>query len=82
VLVANVGLATQIQASEVLTPTGRWPDDQLLKEFDAARHQTRAFAAHCDRHRVQNEELMASPGSPRARQANAPAVYAAPWPNS
>ena len=30
-------------------------------------------AAHCDRHRVQSEEVMTSPGFPRARQANAPA---------
>jgi hypothetical protein len=29
------------------------------------------IAAHCDRHRVQSEEVMASPGFPRARQANA-----------
>jgi len=103
-LVANVaGRATQIQAPEVLTPTGRWPDEQLLKEFEAARHQTRDFAAsttadlrrhfykhpvigeldlyqwllliaaHCDRHRAQSEEVIASPGFPRARQANAPA---------
>lgn len=30
-------------------------------------------AAHCDRHRAQSEEVMASPGFPRSRQANAPA---------
>lgn len=101
-LVANVaGRATRIQAPDVLAPTGRWPDEQLLKEFEAARHQTRDFvagtaadlrqhfykhpvigeldlyqwllliAAHCDRHRAQSEEVMASPEFPRARQANA-----------
>jgi hypothetical protein len=31
------------------------------------------IAAHCDRHRVQSEEVMASPEFPRTRQANAPA---------
>lgn len=31
------------------------------------------IAAHCDRHRVQSEEVMASPGFPRARQTNASA---------
>ncbi len=98
-LVARV---TRFQAPEPLVPTGRWPDEQLLEEFEAARRQTRDFAAvtsadlrrhffkhpvigeldlyqwlllvagHCDRHRVQSEEVMASPGFPRARQANAP----------
>jgi uncharacterized damage-inducible protein DinB len=103
-LFANVaGRVTRFQAPEYVAPTGRWPDDQLMKEFEAARRQTRDFAAstdadlrqhfykhpvfgdldmyqwlllitaHCDRHRAQSEEVMASPGFPRARQANAPA---------
>jgi uncharacterized damage-inducible protein DinB len=85
----------RFKAPEPLVPTGRWPDEQLLNEFEAARRQTRAFAAgasadlrrhfykhpalgeldlyqwllliaaHCDRHRVQSEEVMASPGFPR-----------------
>jgi uncharacterized damage-inducible protein DinB len=101
-LVANVaGRVTRLQAPDVLTPTGRWPDEQLLNEFEAARHRTRDFAAstaadlrrhfykhpvigeldlyqwllliaaHCDRHRAQSEGVMASPGFPRAREANA-----------
>ena len=99
-LVARV---IRFQAPEPVLPTGRWPDEQLLQEFEAARVQTRDFAAittadlrrhffkhpvigeldlyqwllliagHCDRHRVQSEEVMASPGFPRARPANAPA---------
>ena len=100
-LVARV---TRFQAPEAVLPTGRWPDEQLLQEFEAARLQTRDFAAittadlrrhffkhpiigeldlyqwllliagHCDRHRVQSEEVMASPGFPHARQANAPGL--------
>jgi len=100
-LVARV---TRFQAPEPVVPTGRWPDEQLLQEFEAARLQTRDFAAittadlrrhffkhpvigeldlyqwllliagHCDRHRVQSEEVMASPGFPRARPANAPGL--------
>ncbi len=101
-MVADVaGRVTRFQAPEFLAPTGRWPDAQLVKEFEMARHQTRDFAAstgadlrrhfykhpvigeldlyqwllliaaHCDRHRAQSEEVMASPGFPRARQANA-----------
>jgi uncharacterized damage-inducible protein DinB len=96
------GRVARFQAPEILEPTGRWPDEQLLKEFEGARQQTRDFAAstradlrrhfykhpvfgeldlyqwmlliaaHCDRHRAQSEEVMASPGFPRARQANAP----------
>lgn len=99
-LVARVA---RFRAPEFVVPTGRWPDEQLLKEFEVARRQTRAFATstnadlrrhfykhpalgeldlyqwllliagHSDRHRVQSEEVMASPGFPRARQANAPA---------
>jgi hypothetical protein len=98
-----VARIVRFKAPEPLVPTGRWPDDQLLKEFEGTRRQTRAFAAatnadlrhhfykhpalgeldlyqwmiliaaHCERHRVQSEEVMASPDFPRARQANAPA---------
>ena len=97
------GRVARFQAPEYLLPTGRCPDEQLLKEFEGVRRQTRDFAAstgadlrqhfykhpvfgeldmyqwllliaaHCDRHRAQSEEVMASPGFPRARQANAPA---------
>lgn len=100
---ALMARAKRLQAPEIVVPTGRWPDEQLLKEFEDARRQTHEFgaatasdlrryffkhpafgdldlyqwllliAAHCDRHRVQSEEVMASPGFPRARQANAPA---------
>jgi uncharacterized damage-inducible protein DinB len=95
------GRVARFQAPEVVVPTGRWPDEQLLKEFDAIRQQTREFAAsinadlrrhffkhpvlgeldlyqwllliaaHCDRHRAQSEEVMASPGFPRLRETNA-----------
>ena len=96
-LVANVaGRIARFQAPEYLTPKGQWPDEQLLQEFDAARHRTREFAsstsadlrkhfyahpvlgeldlyqwllligAHCDRHRAQSEEVMASAGFPRS----------------
>jgi uncharacterized damage-inducible protein DinB len=95
------GRVTRFQAPEALVPTGRWPDEQLMKEFESVRQQTRDFAAtsdadlrrhffkhpvigeldlyqwlllvaaHCDRHRVQSEEVMASPGFPRDREANA-----------
>jgi uncharacterized damage-inducible protein DinB len=93
----------RFQAPEFLVPTGRWPDEQLWKEFEAVRQQTRDFAAsthadlrqhcfkhpvfgeldlyqwllliaaHCERHRAQSEEVMASPGFPRVRETNAPA---------
>jgi uncharacterized damage-inducible protein DinB len=89
------------QAPEILVPTGRWPHEQLLPEFEAARRLTRDFAvgtqadlrthffkhpvfgdldlyqwliliaAHCDRHRVQSEEVMSHPKFPCAAQANA-----------
>ena len=103
-LVANVaGRAIRLQAPDVLAPTGRWPDDQLLTEFEGVRKKTHDFAAgtradlrrhfnkhpaigeldlyqwllliaaHCDRHRAQSEEVMASSGFPRAREAGAPA---------
>ena len=79
-------------APDALHPTGRWPIDTLVAEFEAARVPTRAFAAstqldlrsrivrhpappigeidgyqllllipaHCDRHRAQSEEVLAS----------------------
>jgi uncharacterized damage-inducible protein DinB len=98
-----VGRLTRLQAPDVLVPTGRCPDDQLLNEFESARQRTREFAtttqadlrqhffahpvfgdldlyqwllltsAHCDRHCAQSEEVLATPGCPNARQANAPA---------
>ncbi len=98
-----VARMVRLQAPEVLAPTGRWPDEQLWREFEATREQTREFAAstqadlrrhffphpvlgeldlyqwlllisaHCERHRAQSEEVMASPGFPRASEANAPA---------
>ncbi|HXX20755.1 MAG TPA: DinB family protein [Candidatus Acidoferrum sp.] len=99
-MVADVaGRVTRFQAPEYIQPNGRWPDDQLLKEFEAARQQTREFAsstgadlrahfythpvfgdldlyqwllligAHCDRHRTQSEEVMASAGFPRSSAA-------------
>jgi hypothetical protein len=93
----------RFQAPDILVPTGRWPDDQLLNEFEAARRRPRDFAsttqadlrqhffkhpifgdldlyqwlllisAHCDRHCAQSEEVLATPGCPNARQANASA---------
>jgi uncharacterized damage-inducible protein DinB len=93
------GRITRFQAPEYVQPRGRWPDDQLLKEFEIARQQTREFAssttadlrkhfyahpvfgdldlyqwlmlipAHCDRHRAQAEEVMASAGFPRVNAA-------------
>jgi uncharacterized damage-inducible protein DinB len=102
-MTANVaGRVTRLQAPQMLVPTGQFSDDQFLKEFEAARRQTRDFAAsidadlrrhfhkhpafgdldlyqwcllisaHCDRHRAQSEEVIASPGFPQ-KQANAPA---------
>ncbi|HXZ13831.1 MAG TPA: DinB family protein [Candidatus Sulfotelmatobacter sp.] len=91
----------RLQAPDAVKPCGRWPDDQLLKEFEAARQRTREFAgsneadlrthffphpffgdldlyqwllliaAHCDRHRAQGEEVMASAGFPHSTQAGA-----------
>jgi hypothetical protein len=87
------------RGAEQIQPTGRWPHDQLLKEFQAARQLTcnllaattadlhahfsphplfgdlscfqwlLVLAAHCDRHRAQSEEVMASEGFPRAAAA-------------
>jgi uncharacterized damage-inducible protein DinB len=97
----TVARVDRFQAPEVLVPTGRWPHEQLLPEFEVARRLTRDFAvgtqadlrrhffkhpifgdldlyqwllliaAHCDRHRVQCEEVMSSPAFPRAQPANA-----------
>jgi len=99
-LVENVaGRVTRFQAPEYLVPQGQWPDEQLWKEFEAARLRTGEFArsteadlrkhfyahpvlgeldlyqwlllisAHCDRHRAQSEEVMASAGFPRSSAA-------------
>jgi len=89
------GRITRFQAPTPVEPIGRWPDDQLLDQFETARRQTHDFAsstqadlrnhflrhprfgdldlyqwlllvaAHCDRHRVQAEEVIASPGYPK-----------------
>lgn len=99
----TVAREVRFQAPEILEPTGRWPDEQLLPEFEAARQKSRDFAAstqadlrshffkhpvlgdldlyqwllmiaaHCDRHRAQSEEVMASAGFPSAQKANAQA---------
>jgi uncharacterized damage-inducible protein DinB len=93
------GRITRFQAPEFLAPRGQWPDEQLLKEFEAARQRTQEFAgstesdlrkhfyahpvfgdldlyqwfllisAHCERHRAQSEEVMASAGFPRSSAA-------------
>lgn len=84
---------------EPTQPTGRWPHEQLLKEFEASRKRTcelfaatdadlhahfsphplfgdlscyqwlLVLAAHCDRHRAQAAELIASEGFPQAAAA-------------
>lgn len=94
-----VGRANRLTAPDMLAPTGRWPDDQLLREFESARQRSQEFtattqadlrsrvfkhpslgdldlyqwmlliAAHCDRHRIQSEEVMAGEGFPRAQKA-------------
>jgi DinB family protein len=99
----TVARELRFQAPEVLAPTGRVPDEQLLPEFEAARRRSQEFAAstqadlrsrvfkhpalgdldlyqwllmiaaHCDRHRAQSEEVIASEGFPRATKANMPA---------
>jgi uncharacterized damage-inducible protein DinB len=99
----TVGRVQRFAAPEILVPTGRVPDEQLLHEFEAARQRSCDFAAstqadlrghffqhpifgdldlyqwllmiaaHCDRHRVQSEEVIASEGFPAAKKANAPA---------
>jgi uncharacterized damage-inducible protein DinB len=93
------GRVARFQAPEYLIPRGQWPDEQLLKEFEATRQRTQEFAdstgadlrkhfcahpvlgeldlyqwllligAHCDRHRAQSEEVMASTGFPRSSAA-------------
>jgi len=42
------GRVTRFQAPEYLVPRGQWPDEQLLKEFEAARQRTREFASTTD----------------------------------
>jgi DinB superfamily len=84
---------------EQIQPTGRWPHEELLTEFEAARGRTcdllasttadlhayfsphplfgdlscfqwlLVLAAHCDRHRAQSAEVIASEGFPRAAAA-------------
>lgn len=86
------GREDRFTAPEALHPTGRWPAEALVTEFEAARVLTRAFAAsteldlrsrivrhpappigdidayqllmmigaHCERHRAQCEEVLAS----------------------
>jgi hypothetical protein len=45
-LFQNFGRVTQpLSAPEPMRPTSRWPLDDLLKEFDAARRRTIEFAA-------------------------------------
>jgi uncharacterized damage-inducible protein DinB len=40
--------STRIKGPEILMPTGRWPHEQLLGEFEAARKRTADFAATTD----------------------------------
>ena len=48
-LLADVaGLVTRFQAPEFLVPTGKWQDDELTQQFEAARKRTREFAAATD----------------------------------
>jgi uncharacterized damage-inducible protein DinB len=35
----------RVKAPDILVPTGRWPHDQLLREFETARKGTAEFAA-------------------------------------
>jgi DinB superfamily len=45
-LIADVaGRITRFPAPEFLVPTGRWGEDELLPQFDAARKRTQQFAA-------------------------------------
>lgn len=90
------GREDRFQAPEPVRPSGRWADDQLLKEFETTRQRTHEFArttdadlrahffahqrfgdldlyqwllliaAHCDRHRAQSEEVIASAGYPKS----------------
>jgi uncharacterized damage-inducible protein DinB len=43
-----VDRTTRIKGPEILMPTGRWPHEQLLGEFEAARKRTADFAATTD----------------------------------
>jgi len=91
--------ARRAQSPEPVRPTGRWPHDRLIPEFEAVRTRSAEFAAttdanlrghflahpffreldcyqylllisgHCDRHRAQAEEVIASPNFPRAAAA-------------
>jgi len=42
------GRITRFPAPEFLVPTGKWHDDELWGQFDAARKRTREFAAATD----------------------------------
>jgi uncharacterized damage-inducible protein DinB len=39
------GRITRFPAPEAIQPNGRWPDDQLLTQFENTRQQTREFAS-------------------------------------
>jgi uncharacterized damage-inducible protein DinB len=39
------GRVTRFPAPEMVVPTGRWPEERLLEEFEGARERTREFAA-------------------------------------
>ncbi|HKV04287.1 MAG TPA: DinB family protein [Candidatus Acidoferrales bacterium] len=95
------GRITRFKAPEMLAPTGKFEDEELLPAFESARQRTCDFAqatggdlrrhfaphpvfgeldcyqwlmllaAHCDRHRVQGEEVKAGAGFPRAAQTGA-----------
>ncbi|MFZ0582416.1 MAG: DinB family protein [Candidatus Acidiferrales bacterium] len=41
----TIGRAQRLSAPEILLPTGRVADEQLLPEFEAARQRSREFAA-------------------------------------
>jgi DinB superfamily len=86
----------RLQGPEAVAPSGRWPQEKLLSQFEAARKCSIEFAntttaelrqhsyrhpffgeldcyqwlllipSHCERHRLQAEEVMAEPGFPRA----------------
>jgi hypothetical protein len=92
---AIAGRVTRVSAPEALLPTGRWPAEQLLEQFLAARASTidftrtttgelrqhlvdhplfgpldcyqllMAIPAHCERHRLQAEEVLSATGFPR-----------------
>jgi len=90
------GRIGRANAPEPILPSGRWPLEQLLPEFETARSSTINFAgtttgelrqhfmnhplfgpldcyqwllaipAHCERHRLQTEEVLAAARFPRA----------------